>query len=314
MSSRVAYFSICSLNYLHYARTLAQSLKAADPAAEFVLFVADRWNERLACSAPELNAIALDALAIPHLLDMAFRYDVLEFNTALKPFCIEFLFDRRGYRRAIYLDPDIFVLKPLVHVTQAMAAGAECVLTPHITQPIDDGRHPSEMDIMKAGVFNLGFCAFADAPDARKFIAWWRGKLATHCLVDLDRGIFVDQSYCGFAPAFIPRTTVLRHPGYNLAYWNLPYRRVSKAADGYRAADEPLHFVHFSGVEPSNPDSVSKFQDRFRRSDLGELGPLYDHYLQRLAANDRGPGGPYSEHPYGFGAMQSGLRIAPWMR
>jgi hypothetical protein len=61
-----------------------------------VLFVADRFDERTVRSAPALDAVPLDALALPHLPDMAFRYDVLEFNTAIKPSCIEFRFDRRG--------------------------------------------------------------------------------------------------------------------------------------------------------------------------------------------------------------------------
>ena len=315
MSDRVAYFSICSLNYLHYARTLAQSLVAADPSIDFHLFVADRWNERIIRSAPELRAIPLSALGVLHLLDMAFRYQQIEFNTALKPFCIEFLFDQRGYHRVVYLDPDIFVLKPLSHVAQLFAEGADCILTPHITRPIDDGRLLSELDVMRAGTYNLGFCAFARTPDARSFIAWWGGKLATQCLVEPNCGIFVDQRYCDFAPAFIARTAILRHPGYNLAYWNLSYRPMTRVHGEYRTGGEPVHFVHFSGLEPQNPDSVSKYQDRFRRSDLGEFGSLYDDYLDRLRANNRSPEGPYSDIPYGFGTMQSsGLRVEPWMR
>ena len=213
MSDRIAYFSICSLNYLHYARTLAQSLAAAEPSIDFHLFIADRWNERIVRSAPELRAIPLSALGVPHLLDMAFRYQQIEFNTALKPLCIQFLFDHRGYHRVVYLDPDIFVLKPLSHIAEIFTGGADCILTPHITRPIDDGRRPSELDLMRSGTYNLGFCAFAHTPDACSFIAWWRAKLAAQCLVEPDCGIFVDQRYCDFAPAFIARAAILRHPG-----------------------------------------------------------------------------------------------------
>ena len=315
LSDRIAYFSICSLNYLHYARTLAQSLAAAEPSIDFHLFIADRWNERIVRSAPELRAIPLSALGVPHLLDMAFRYQQIEFNTALKPLCIEFLFDHRGYHRVVYLDPDIFVLKPLSHIAEMFAGGADCILTPHITRPIDDGRRQSELDLMRSGTFNLGFCAFAHTPDARSFIAWWRGKLVTQCLVEPDCGIFVDQRYCDLAPAFIARTAILRHPGYNLAYWNLSYRPVTRVDGEYRTGGEPVHFVHFSGIEPQNPDSVSKHQNRFRRSDLGEFGFLYDDYLDRLRANSRSPDGSYSDITYGFGTMRlSGLRVEPWMR
>jgi len=35
---KTLYFTICSANYLAYARTLAASLREADPAAEFTVF------------------------------------------------------------------------------------------------------------------------------------------------------------------------------------------------------------------------------------------------------------------------------------
>ena len=63
------------------------------------------------------------------------------------------------------------------------------------------------------------------------------------------------------------------------------------------------------------PILVSKHQDRFRRSDLGEFGSLYDDYLDRLRANNRSPDGLYSDIPYGFGTLRlSGLPVEPWMR
>jgi hypothetical protein len=317
LSERVAYFSICSLNYLHFARTLAQSLRAAVPHAELYLFVADRWNEAAAAAvaaAPELQAVAVEAIGIANLRDMAFRYDILEFNTSVKPFCFEYLFDRKGFDRAIYLDPDTYVLKPLDHVLQAFSGGADCILTPHVTQPIDDGGYPGEKELMLSGIFNLGFAAFANSADARKFLAWWRQKLTTGCVRDTANGVFVDQRYCDFAPAFIGRLTVLRHPGYNLAYWNVMYRRVEASDGGYVAGGQPVHFVHFSGIDPQRPDLVSRFQDRFRRADLGALGRLYDDYLARLARNDVSSGLQFSNIPYGFGALTSGTPIDPAMR
>ena len=309
MSKRVAYFSICSLNYFHFARTLAQSLRAAQPDAELHLFVADRWNDAAVAAAPEFHAVPLDAIGIPNVLDMAFRYDILEFNTSIKPFCFDYLLSRRNFDQAIYLDPDIYVLKPLDHVLQALDGGADCVLTPHITRPIDDGRYPGEIQLLLAGVFNLGFAAFANSSDAHRFLAWWRQKLATGCLRDTANGIFVDQRYCDFAPAFIDRLTVLRHPGYNLAYWNLVYRSVETSDGVYSACGQPVHFVHFSGIDPERPELVSKFQDRFRRADLVAFGALYDDYLARLARNDSSNGLQFSKIPYGFGIFASGAPI-----
>jgi hypothetical protein len=314
LSKRVAYFSICSLNYFHFARTLAQSLRAAQPDAELYLFVADRWDDAAVAAAPEFHAIPADAIGIPHLLDMAFRYDILEFNTALKPYCFDYLLSREDVDRAIYLDPDIYVLKPLDHVLQAFADGSDCVLTPHITRPIDDGRLPGEIELLLSGVFNLGFAAFADTPDSRRFLAWWQQKLATGCLRDVAHGIFVDQRYCDFAPAFIDRLTVLRHPGYNLAYWNLVYRPVESSDGLYTACGQPIHFVHFSGIDPERPEIFSRFQNRFGRADLAAFGALYDAYLANLARNDFSDGLQFSKIRYGFDTLASGQPIPAAVR
>ena len=69
----------------------------------------------------------IDELAIDDLDDMAFRYSILELNTAIKPYCFDYLFDALRYDTAIYLDPDILVLSPLDHVRTALEEGASCL-------------------------------------------------------------------------------------------------------------------------------------------------------------------------------------------
>ena len=76
---------------------------------------------------------------------------------------------------------------------------------------------------------------------------WWAERLATDCLVAPERGYFVDQRWMDFAPGLIPSLPVLRDPGYNVAYWNLPSRDVSATAK-YTVNGWPLRFFHFSGL------------------------------------------------------------------
>jgi hypothetical protein len=307
--TRTLHFTICSANYLAHARTLAASLREADPAVEFRVFLADRCAADVIAAIPDIQVIPVDKLGIATLADMAFRYDIVEFNTALKPFCFEYVFEKLGAEFALYLDPDTVVLRPLRHVTEAFAEGAECVLTPHITAPLDAGKNPDTLTILRVGVYNLGFAAFANKAEARNFIAWWRRQLQQNCHIDIERGIFVDQRYCDLAPSFIGATVILRHPGYNVAYWNLPHREVRLANGSYTVNGEPMRFFHFSGVDPGKPDQFSKYQDNYSRRNLGDLRPLYDDYLERLAANKNPAAGSLGELPYAFQKLKSGRAI-----
>jgi glycosyltransferase involved in cell wall biosynthesis len=301
MARKIAFFTICSANYLSYALTLGRSLSEAETGFKLHVFLADRLPSAIAVPDDHVVMTSIDELAIDGLDDMAFRYSILELNTAIKPYCFEYLFDALHYDAAIYLDPDIIVLNSLDHVRSALEGGASCVLTPHITQSLNDGRHPSEDTFLTCDVFNLGFAAFANVPESRSFIQWWGEKTRRGCISAIDRGIFVDQSYCNFAPCFIERFHALRNPGYSVAYWNLSQRLITRDGDRYLVDGELVRFVHFSGIEPRNPASFSRHQNRFSRHDVGPLKSLVDLYVAELNERDQYGSGRFSEIPYSFG-------------
>ncbi len=302
-------FTICSRNYLAYALTLRDSLRIAEPEREFRIFLAD---EPVSENPPEdVELIPVSALTGEDIRDMAWRYNVVEFNTAVKPFCFDYMFDEAGCDAVIYLDPDIQVFAPLTAVHEALADGASCVLTPHILAPLTDDGTPSDIDLMRSGTFNLGFGAFANTPEARDFLRWWGGKLRAHCHIDLQNGLFVDQRFVDFAPSFIERLTVLRDPGYNVAYWNLAHRPVRKEAPGWTAGGQPLVFFHFSGVSPGAPDVFSKHQSRFDMTNIGDAAELVRGYHASLAANGQAH---WSTVPYAYGTFATGEPIANPMR
>lgn len=311
---KTAYFTICSANYLAYALVLARSLSEAVPGTKLHLFLADCLPAEVAVPDETIDLIQIESLGVDGLLDMAFRYSILEFNTAIKPYCFLHLLERKGFDSAIYVDPDILIVDRLRHVEEALEAGASCILTPHITAGLDDGKVPSEDAYLVCGVFNLGFAAFSDSAESLSFLRWWAGKTRHDCLVAVDRGIFTDQSYCNLAPCFVDRFVSLRNSAYNLAYWNLKQRNVVQKDAGLYVDGEPLRFVHFSGIVPDSPTIFSKHQDRYLRSTIGELRPLTDDYVARLKRSDAFAGGRYSALPYAFGRLQNGDAITDSMR
>lgn len=309
MKLATAYFTICARNYLAFAATLAESLRAKEPDASFFVFLADDTEGTEAF--PE-TIIPMSALDLPEIGSMQFRYTLLEFATAIKPACLLHLLQSRNFTHAMYLDPDIQVFAPFDAVREAFAAGASCVLTPHLLQPLQDTASPSDLDILGSGTFNLGFCAFDASIESLSYLSWWQDRLIDQGYNALEQGQFVDQKWMDFAPSFLSRLHILRDPGYNVAYWNLAHRPVRQAGNGtWIAGETKLIFFHFSGVVPGNSAVISKHQDRFTAENAGAASRLVAEYLARVSENGQNH---WSGIPYAYGKFLDGSPIAPVMR
>lgn len=306
---KTAIFTICSRNYLAYALTLHKSLQAHEPDRPFFIYLADAPLEP--GTEPDATIIPVKDLNLPDMLDMAFRYTVMEFDTAIKADCLLDLLTQRGFDAAIYLDPDIQVFAPLSAVHTALGSGASAVLTPHVLGPLPPHAYPRELDILKSGVFNLGFAAFSHSDESLAFIRWWAGKLHRDCYSAPERGLFVDQRFMDFAPAYIDRLSILRHPAYNVAYWNTARRTVSQSDGQYTVDGSPLVFFHFSGVVPGNPAVYSKHLGPLAGDAGAALMALVRSYLAALDANDHVR---WSAIPYAYGQFRVGSPILPPMR
>lgn len=305
-----AVFTIVSANYIALAATLMQSVRDHDPgAARFIVLVDAMQDFPGLDLAAEL--LPADACGIAGFGNMALWYDVMELNTAVKPSVFLHLFGR-GFGQVAYLDPDILVTAPLQPVWDGLE-GHSCVLTPHHLQPLQDGRHPNDLAIMKSGVYNLGFLGLRNDEDAARLARWWADRLLTGCRVDLPGHMFTDQRWMDLAPAFVPRTLILRHPGCNLAYWNLPHRQVrGSAAAGFTVDGQPLVFAHFSGIKPDDPHSFSKHQNRYTAATLPPaMAELCVEYRRRVMRNGWARTGAL---PYAFSRFPDGRRIEPVMR
>ena len=95
------------------------------------------------------------------------------------------------------------------------------------------------------------------------------------------------------------RVAVLRHPGYNIAYWNLAQRTVSLDDAGQTLVNgQPLVFFHYSGLNPQTPHNVSKHQNRFTFENINApTRSLFEDYARVTLANGAVS---FSRLPYGF--------------
>jgi len=307
------FFTIVSRNYLAYALTLMRSLAQQYPQSRRYLCLADDPADDPALVTDLFEVVPIEQLALPAFESFVFRYDIMELNTAVKPYMFAWLRARHPQAGIVYLDPDILVLRQLEKVEQAFERGALLVLTPHLNAPVADDKFPDELAIMRSGVYNCGFAAInAVHPRSAELIAWWSSKLEFGCFVDVEGGLFTDQKWMDLAPGMFPDVNILRDNGYNVAYWNLAQRPVTQAAEGgYLAGGAPLVFAHFSGVVLADPEGFSKHQNRFSAETIGGLRPLYDLYLHLLSNNGHAQ---HAAKPYAYGRFADGEKINPAMR
>jgi len=299
---RTAAFSIVSPNYRHYARVLMASLQRHHPEWDrFVLLVG---GDAASVREESFTTVSLDALPLPHPRQFCFRYTILELNTAVKPWMFEHIF-ALGYERVVYLDPDIFVFSPLAEL-EAAPAETFMTLTPHLTGFIGGDDHPSERSILQAGTYNLGFLAVSRRPQLARFLAWWQEKLEFQCVVDTANGLFVDQKWMDLVPGLFSGVAILRHDGYNVAYWNLGQRTVTARGNELTVNGQPLRFFHFSGFDPAVPEMASKHDERLKRIEAGDAARLIEDYGTALRAAGHTS---FRNAPYEFATFAGGTRL-----
>ncbi len=298
--------TIIARNYVAHARVLARSFAEHHPGGTCTVLAVDEFAGYLDPAAEPFELIGIEEIGLPDPERMAAGYDVTEFSTAVKPWLLRHLLARDGVDSITYLDPDILVADSIERIAELVAAH-EIVLTPHFNAPLPrDGHRPSEEDILIAGAYNLGFVSLAAGPTAERLLDWWSERLREQCVVDPCNGLFVDQRWIDLVPGFWPQLCILRDPEFNVAYWNLPTRKLERSGKGYLVDGRPLRFFHFSGFDPLRPEAFSKHQDRIEVAELPALRAICDDYAARLLRNGYEEARTWS---YGWGSLPNGVRL-----
>jgi len=293
---RPIFLTIATPDRAAQSRIFARSARECHPDARLVVLVPG------AAVPPRIFeylfdlVITAEQLALGGLADMRFRYSIAELCFALKPWAIRHLFDRFADDPIYYFDSDIELFTPLAEAEAALAHGANLVLTPHILQRGRD--QDRERALLRSGSFNAGFLAVAPSVAARAFVAWWCERVRTGSTHDPLEGTYGDQKWLELAPSICDGVTVLRHPGYNFAYWNAHERKLSCHGGVWSAAGRPLRFVHYSqwnlrkqdceqylaGYFPAEPqpfaELFAEYQDKVREESRSCEGQAHDSAVE----------------------------------
>ena len=286
----ISIFTSANLAYLPQCLILRESVERYEPDAHFVLVLVDRMPtdpvmiERLGLFE---EIILVEDLLGDECEDWMSRYDVVEACTSVKGRAVRRLLARGD--NVVYLDPDTALFGPLDAFT-AQLETSSVVLTPHQLEPaiIDSPWIADEISSLAYGIYNFGMFGVRACPEGIAFADWWDERLSTLCIDDIPRGLFVDQRWGDFVPNFFPAASICRHPGINVASWNLHQRLMTLDVNGdYRVNGEPLVMYHFTkGTGIGLQASRAKMDDNPLAADL------WRWYLERLEWFGRGHRAP----------------------
>lgn len=297
--------TIATNSYLPYARVLARSFLDHHPEGRVHVLIVDRAAPGIDYEAEPFTAHFVEELDVPGFANLAFRYSVVELSNALKPFFMAHLHAATSCPALCYFDGDVLITAELDDLYRRLES-ADLVLTPHLLEPLGDAPTPNDRDFLISGAYNLGFLGVSFTPSTRRFLAWWQEKLHQQCRHEIAAGLFLDQRWMDLAPALLPGTVILRDPGYNVAYWNAPHRRLERRGDRFWVGEVPLRFFHFSGFDPRRPEELSRFQDRIALAERPDLKAICQRYAELLAAAGYEP---TSGLPYSYATFANGLPI-----
>lgn len=281
-------FTTCTASYLAPAKSLGDSILKNNPGYKFVIGLVDKIDGRFLPSAflPH-EIVEVETIGIPAFNEMQNRYSLLELSCAVKPWFALYFFKKFSAQQIIYLDTDILVTSSLQFIEEQLEQDS-ILLTPHILSPLpDDGKRPHETAILKTGIYNAGFFAARNDENGIAFLQWWRNILVDYCYEDSKRGLASDQSWLNFVPLFFKKVGIIRHPGCNVAYWNLHETLIEKSKNNYIVNKEfPLLFFHFSGYSVHYPELLSKHQTRFAINENAAVEELFRQYHSNLISNN----------------------------
>ena len=306
-SNEVAVFTVCNLAYLPKALVLAESLLKHE-GKKLNIFIFDR---KVSVKLPDSIAkfIWIEDVGVNNLYNLAFKYDITEFSTSLKPFLAMRLLE--SFDNVIFLDPDTCLYHSLEPILMDLDK-FPIILTPHYTLPESNAIQNSDIGMMRFGSFNLGFFAVSKSEEGLKFLHWWHDRCIRYCYFETQFGLSTDQKWVSIAPCFFQNLHISFNLGLNVAMWNAQERRITVNEKGCYVVNEkfPLIFFHFSSFDEKNPELLSKrdFSEKKKeRKDLEVLAFEYQVALQSKKIE-------VSEIKYSFDYMNNGDYISPTLR
>ena len=190
----------------------------------------------------------------------------------------ELVLTELNYDSCIFLDGDTYTYNSYDDMQFELDNGHSIVVIPHLTKPLpEDGLYPQNRSICLAGNYNAGIWGINKK--ALNFLSWWKQQTLLFPKSIPEAGLASEQGWLRFACDFNDNTKIFKHPGYNVAYWNIKQRSLDIRNNEWIIDDQKLCVFHFSGLKQNiPPEHMSIFQNRYILNYSDPVYTIYKNY------------------------------------
>jgi len=241
-----------------------------------------------------LSALALPDVALLRLADLEARWAELpelkgtrptvDYYYTLTPSLMAWLLEREPTIDVLtYLDADLYFFARPDFLLEEFK-GHSTLIVPH-----NFSKRNHERLARLMGLYNVGWVSFRRGADGLACLEWWRKSCIEWCQ-RADTGLgFGDQMYLNEFPERFSGVYISRHPGVDVAPWNLDNFQLSASPDNApRVDDQPIIFFHFSQVR-----RIASFLWRAPYSNYGApvtrlvRSTIFRPYLREVKAGEK---------------------------
>jgi hypothetical protein len=279
MQAPYAYATYFDQRYLARALVMLRSLRRHDPNAPIFALCFDRISAEMVASLDEPGIVAITHAAMldtePRLAACSerSRWEFYATHKAILP--LHLLEHYPGIDAIAHIDADTCFYSSPADLF-AELGHASIGLSPHRFSPAFE---PAIIH----GQFNAGFVYWRRDATGLRCLREFRDQCLAWCFnrVEPD-GRYMNQGYLTAWPQRYDNVQVLRHPGANLAYWNIAGHQLT-VGNPPQVDGQPLVFYHFSNI---HRDAAGQWRTPYFDFGAGQAVAVQEIYFPYLALVD----------------------------
>jgi hypothetical protein len=248
---------------------------------------------------PGLELIKLEEIEDERLLSVKSNRTTAEYCWTCKPYLCLHVLQQRMADSVVYLDADLFFFSDPYPMYEEIADSSIAIIK---------HRFPVEAYTKKVGRFNSGFVCFRRDKEGLQCLGEWQEDVIEWCFNRFEENRSGDQFYLNKWPARFNHLLSIKHPGVNVAPWNVKYSKVEEKDGQLYVNDEPLIFYHFQSFHLLSENRYREVLGYFMPHRTKKL--IYKPYVEALLETVRTV--KRFDEDYSFGYQK--LSFKSWLR